>query len=72
MNRMTRPARHVTGVVDTPADVHIAVVVDSATGHVAGTASLDTTTGPTRSYGPGCAGPSARRAGCAASLTPRC
>ncbi|HVL98672.1 MAG TPA: transposase [Egibacteraceae bacterium] len=42
---MTDPARHVTGGVDTHADCHVAVVVDSATGHVAGTASFDNTAG---------------------------
>jgi transposase len=40
MTRMTEPARHVTGGVDTHADVHVAVVVDSATGQVAGTAAF--------------------------------
>lgn len=38
---MTEPVRRVTGGVDTHADTHVARVVDSATGHVAGTASFD-------------------------------
>jgi transposase len=44
MTRMTELVRHVTGGVDTHADSHVAVVVDSATGHVAGTGSFDNTT----------------------------
>lgn len=43
MTSMTEPVCHVTGGVDTHADTHVAVVVDSATGHVAGTASFDNT-----------------------------
>ena len=44
MTTMAEPARHVTGGVDTHADFHVAVVIDSATGHVAGTTTVDTTT----------------------------
>lgn len=41
MTSITEPARHVTGGVDTHADTHMAVVIDSATGHVAGTRQFD-------------------------------
>lgn len=40
MTSMTAPVGRVTGGVDTHADTHVAVVVDAATGHVAGTASF--------------------------------
>ena len=45
MTSMTDPVRHVMGGVDTHADSHMVVVVDSATGHVAGTASFANTSG---------------------------
>jgi transposase len=41
MTSITQPDRHVTGGVDTHADTHLAVVIDSATGHVAGTRQFD-------------------------------
>jgi len=40
---MTPPDREVTGGVDTHGDVHVAAVLDSATGRLLGTASFDTT-----------------------------
>jgi transposase len=43
MTSMTEPVRHVTGGVDTHADTHVVVVVDSATGHMAGRAAFDNT-----------------------------
>jgi transposase len=41
---MTPPARRVTGGVDTHGDVHVAAVLDSATGRHLGTGSFPTTT----------------------------
>jgi transposase len=43
MMSMTDPVRRVTGGVDTHADVHVAVALDSATGHVAGAGSFAAT-----------------------------
>lgn len=43
MSSMTEPVRGVTGGVDTHAQVHVAAVVDSTTGQVAGSASFAAT-----------------------------
>lgn len=43
MSSMTEPACGVTGGVDTHAQVHVAAVIDSATGQVAATGSFDNT-----------------------------
>jgi transposase len=43
MTMMTPPDSEVTGGVDTHGDVHVAAVLDSATGRLLGTASFDTT-----------------------------
>lgn len=43
MGRLAKARRRVTGGVDTHAEVHVAVVVDSATGHVLGTGCFETT-----------------------------
>lgn len=43
MNSMTEPARHVTGGIDTHADVHVAAAVDSRDQRLLGTSSFPTT-----------------------------